>query len=111
MPNESIIESIHESLTLSINVPNPYLVLQAGRSKRRRAMAPLDVGESVSAKVVLAKPDAKFAVVEQEGRLFLLQVGGHGTAVEMIFAASLSTIIVQATMLHKLYFCGHPNNF
>lgn len=48
-------------------------------------MAPLDVGETVSARVVLAKPDAKFAVVEQEGRLFLLQVGGHDLTDGMIF--------------------------
>lgn len=48
---------------------------QAGRSKRRRAMVPFEAGESVSAKVVLAKPDAKWAVASTEdGRLLVVQV-------------------------------------
>lgn len=48
---------------------------QAGRSKRRRAMVPFEPGESVSAKVVLAKPDAKWAVASTtDGRLLVVQV-------------------------------------
>lgn len=54
-------------------------VVQAGRSKRQRAMAlaPLEPGDSISAKVVLAKPDSKWAVAtstDGQGRLFVVQV-------------------------------------
>lgn len=48
---------------------------QAGRSKRRRAMVPFEAGDSVAAKVVLAKPDAKWAVASTaDGRLLVVQV-------------------------------------
>lgn len=48
---------------------------QAGRSKKRRAMASLDPGEEVSVKIVLAKPDAKYAVASSaDGRVFVVQV-------------------------------------
>ena len=51
------------------------LLSQAGRKKRRKAMAPLQPGDSVPVKVVLAKPTDKWAVVASpEGRLFPLQV-------------------------------------
>lgn len=41
-------------------------------------MAPLDAGETMSAVVVLAKPDAKWAVASsRNGRLLLLQVGAR----------------------------------
>lgn len=51
--------------------------LQAGRSKRLRAMVPLEPGETVLAKVLVAKPKAKWAVAvsdDGQGRLFVLQV-------------------------------------
>ncbi|CAM9504306.1 unnamed protein product, partial [Ectocarpus fasciculatus] len=52
-------------------------LVKAGRSKRLRAMVALEPGETVSAKVLLAKPDAKWAVAvsdDGQGRLFVLQV-------------------------------------
>jgi len=42
-------------------------------------MVPLEPGETISAKVVLAKPGAKWAVAASEdGRLFVVQVIIHG---------------------------------
>lgn len=59
---------------------------QAGRSKRRRAMVPFEAGESISAKVVLAKPDAKWAVASTtDGRLLVVQV----TMLTMLTASSI----------------------
>eukprot|EP00903_Cladosiphon_okamuranus_P010099 g9564.t2 len=50
-------------------------LVKAGRSKRLRAMVALEPGETVSAKVVLAKPAAKWAVAaSKDGRLFVMQV-------------------------------------
>ncbi|CAM9211625.1 unnamed protein product, partial [Ectocarpus sp. 12 AP-2014] len=52
-------------------------LVKAGRSKRLRAMVPLEPGETVPAKVLVAKPSAKWAVAVSEdgqGRLFVLQV-------------------------------------
>lgn len=43
-------------------------------------MAPLEPGETISAKVVLAKPDAKWAVAasqDKDGRLFVVQVADY----------------------------------
>lgn len=38
-------------------------------------MVPLDPGETISVKVLLAKPDAKWAVAaSKDGRLFVVQV-------------------------------------
>lgn len=52
-----------------------YCIEQAGRSKHRKAVVSLDPGESVSAKVVLAKPDSQWAVAASNGgQLFLVQV-------------------------------------
>lgn len=54
---------------------------QAGRSKRQKAMSPLEPGETISARVLMARPSAKWAVAgSEDGRLFVLQVLSCGQA-------------------------------
>ncbi|CAN0287276.1 unnamed protein product, partial [Ectocarpus sp. 8 AP-2014] len=50
-------------------------LVKAARSKRLRAMVPLEPGETIPAKVLVAKPNAKWAVAvsdDGQGRLFVL---------------------------------------
>lgn len=54
---------------------NACFLRQAGRSKRQRAMVALEPGDTISANVVLAKPEAKWAVAaSKDGRLLVVQV-------------------------------------